>query len=144
MALDTLLGVGNQRLLRKLCNECKQAYEPNKEILRKFNISAEKKLVFYRAGKVQYDKHGKPSTCDHCQGTGFYGRMCVFEIIMMSDVLRNSLKKAKSVGDIDNYVRSAKMLYLQEQALRKVMDGTTSINEIIRIFSGSQKPLTEQ
>jgi type II secretory ATPase GspE/PulE/Tfp pilus assembly ATPase PilB-like protein len=139
LAADTLLGVSSQRLLRKLCEECKQAYEPNKELLRKFNVPAEKAKVLYRTGKVQYDKRGKPSTCENCQGTGFVGRMGVFEIIIMNDELRNVIRLSKSLAEISTQFRRAKMLYLQEQALRKVIAGTTAINEMVRVLSSPNK-----
>jgi type II secretory ATPase GspE/PulE/Tfp pilus assembly ATPase PilB-like protein len=136
---EALLGISNQRLPRKLCEECKQAYEPNKELLRKFNIPAEKVKVFYRAGKVQYDKRGKPSTCEDCQGTGFVGRMGVFEIIMINDELRNAIRQSSSLSEISTHFRRAKMLYLQEQALRRVVGGTTAINEMVRVLAKSKK-----
>ena len=139
LATEALLGIGSQRLLRKLCEECKQAYEPNKELLRKFNIPAEKAKAFYRAGKVQYDKRGKPSTCEDCQGTGFVGRMGVFEIIMINDELRNAIRQSKSLSEISTQFRRAKMLYLQEQALRRVVGGTTAINEMVRVLAKSKK-----
>jgi len=135
---DTLLGMSNQRLVRKLCDECKQAYAPDKELFKKFNITAEKTKVLYRTGKVQYDKHGKPSTCEHCQGTGFYGRTAVFEIITLNDDLRTVIKKSKSLPEIGSQFRRAKMLYLQEQILRKVIAGTVAINEMIRVLSTSK------
>ena len=131
----TLLGLSNQRLLRILCDECKQAYAPDKELFRKFNITAEKTKVLYRAGKVQYDKHGKPSTCDHCQGTGYYGRTGVFELITLNDELRKIINRSKSLPEIGTQFRRAKMLYLQEQALRKVIVGSAAINEMIRVLS---------
>ena len=137
-AADTLLGISNQRLVRKLCDECKQAYAPDKELFKKFNITAEKTKVLYRAGKVQYDKHGKPTTCEHCQGTGFFGRTAVFEIITMNDELRRVVKKSKSLPEIGMQFRRAKMLYLQEQILRKVITGKVAINEMIRVLSTSK------
>ena len=135
---DSLLGISNQRLVRKLCDECKQAYAPDKELFKKFNITATKTKVLYRAGKVQYDKHGKPSTCEHCQGTGFYGRTAVFEIITLNDELRTVIKKSKSLPEIGSQFRRSKMLYLQEQILRKVIAGTVAINEMIRVLSTSK------
>ncbi|MHC4677301.1 MAG: GspE/PulE family protein [Planctomycetota bacterium] len=134
---ETLFGASNQRLLRILCEECKQAYAPDKELFRKFNINAEKTKVLYRAGKVQYDKHGKASTCENCQGTGYYGRTGVFEIVTLNDALREVLKRSKSLSEIGTQFRRAKMLYLQEQVLRKVIAGTMDINEMIRALSGS-------
>ncbi len=55
-ALGILVGISNQRLVRKLCEECKEAYTPDQELLKKFNIPADKAKAFYRAGKAQYDK----------------------------------------------------------------------------------------
>ncbi|MHC4425226.1 MAG: GspE/PulE family protein [Planctomycetota bacterium] len=138
LVAETLLGTSNQRLLRKLCEECKQAYAPEKELFKKFNITAEKTKVLYRAGKVQYDKHGKPSTCENCQGTGYFDRTGVFEIVTMNDELRKVVRKSKSLPEIGSQFRRAKMLYLQEQALRKVIAGTAAINEMIRVLSASK------
>jgi len=143
LVADSLLGISNQRLVRKLCDECKQAYAPDKELFKKFNITAEKTKVLYRAGKVQYDKHGKPSTCEHCQGTGFYGRTAVFEIIILNDELRTVIKKSKSLPEIGSQFRRAKMLYLQEQILRKVIAGKVAINEMIRVLSTSKTKNTK-
>ena len=141
---ETLLGISNQRLIRILCEECKQAYAPDKELFRKFNIAAEKTKVLYRAGKVQYDKHGKPLTCEHCQGTGYFGRTGVFELITINDELRKVLMKSKSLPEIGTQFRRAKMLYLQEQALRKVIAGKVAINEMIRVLSASKTKQANQ
>jgi type II secretory ATPase GspE/PulE/Tfp pilus assembly ATPase PilB-like protein len=138
LAAGTLLGISNQRLFRKLCDECKQAYSPDKELFKKFNISAEKTKVLYRTGKVVYDKRGKPSTCENCQGTGYFGRMGVFEIITLNNELRKALTRTKSLPEIGRQFRRAKMLYLQEQALRRVISGTIAINEMIRVLSKSR------
>ncbi len=141
---ETLLGISCQRLLRKLCNQCKQAYTPNKELLRKFNLSAEKAKVLHRPGKVIYNKRGKASTCEKCQGTGFIGRTAVFEMISINnDELRKTIKHSKSLSEIGVQFRRAKMLYLQEQALRKTIDGTTAINEIVRVLSGLKNQRTK-
>jgi type II secretory ATPase GspE/PulE/Tfp pilus assembly ATPase PilB-like protein len=143
-AFECLLGISNQRLLRILCSECKQAYAPNKELLRKFSIPADKVKVLYRAGKVVYDKHGKPLVCDNCQGTGYIGRTGVFETIVLNQELKKNVAQTKSLSEVAPLFRAAKMFYLQEQALRKVVDGTTSINEMLRIFSESKRTQSEQ
>jgi type II secretory ATPase GspE/PulE/Tfp pilus assembly ATPase PilB-like protein len=137
-AIDYLVGISNQRLVRKLCEKCREPYEPNREMLRKFNIPADKIKQFYRPGEAQYDKRGKPKVCEHCQGTGFFGREAIFEFIFLTDEIRKLLKQARSKTDIANIFRHARMLYLQEQAIRKVAAGSTSINEVIRTMSGPQ------
>jgi type II secretory ATPase GspE/PulE/Tfp pilus assembly ATPase PilB-like protein len=141
LVAQSLLGISNQRLLRMLCSECKEGYTPDKEQFRKFNISAEKTKVLYRAGKVVYDKRGKSSTCEHCQGTGYLGRTGVFEIITINKELAKVIQ-SQPVPEIAKQFRRAKMLYLQEQALRKVINGTTTINEMIRALKPKEKKPT--
>ncbi|MGA2915027.1 MAG: ATPase, T2SS/T4P/T4SS family [Sedimentisphaerales bacterium] len=136
-AIDYLVGISNQRLIRILCEKCREPYEPNRDMLRKLNIPADKIKQFYRPGQPQA-KRGRPIVCERCQGTGFYGREAVFEIIFPNDEIKKLLKQAKTKADIQNIFRHARMLYLQEQAIRKVATGLTSINEAIRVLSGSQ------
>jgi type II secretory ATPase GspE/PulE/Tfp pilus assembly ATPase PilB-like protein len=138
LAVGTLLGISNQRLVRILCKECKQAYTPDKELLKKFNINAEKTKALYRAGKVIYDKRGKALTCDNCQGTGHFGRIGVFEMITLNSDLRKNLIQIRSLPEIATQFRRAKMLYLQEQALRRVIGGNVAINEMIRVLSAGK------
>lgn len=136
---ETLLGISNQRLFRKLCEHCKQEYAPDKELLRKFNLPADKAKTLYRPGKVIYDKRGKSRTCEDCQETGFVGRTAAFETIVINDELKKTIKNSKSLSDISTQFRRAKMFYLQEQILRKVIAGTTSVNEMVRVLSVSKK-----
>ena len=143
LVAETLLCASSQRLLRKLCEECKQGYAPDKELFKKFNITADKTKVLYRAGKVQYDKHGKPLTCEHCQGTGYFDRTGIFELVAMNDALRQAVRKSKSLPEIGAQFRRAKVLYLQEQVLRRVIAGTASINEMIRVLSTSRTKKTK-
>jgi type II secretory ATPase GspE/PulE/Tfp pilus assembly ATPase PilB-like protein len=136
---ETLLGISNQRLFRKLCPTCKQGYAPNKELLKKFNLPAEKAKVLYRPGKEVFDKRGKASVCDTCQGTGFVGRTGVFEVIFFDDELRKAIRTVRQLPELGMQFRRAKMLYLQEQALRKAIAGTTAINEMLRVLTAGKK-----
>lgn len=139
-AVEPLFGIINQRLLRKLCENCKQGYAPNKELLRKFNLPPDKAKVLYRPGKVQLDKHGKPRPCEDCQEIGFVDRMGVFELVIMNGELRDAVQQSNSISEISAHFRSAKMVGLQQQALREAVSGTIAINEIVRVFSTSKKP----
>jgi len=132
---DTLQAVINQRLVRKLCLDCRQAYQPNPALFKKFNIPADEVNTFYRPGDVEYDKHGKPILCETCQGTGFYGRCGLFETIRITEPLREVIRNAKSTQEIATAFRRAGMLYMQEQSIKKVSNGITSINEVIRNFA---------
>jgi len=139
LAINCLVGISNQRLARTLCQQCRQPYEPNKELLRKHNIPSDNITAFYRQGETAYNKRGKPVLCTNCQGTGFNGRTAIFETIILDPQIKQLLLQAKTVNDIAAIVRRAKMLYLQEQAIRKVAQGVTSINEAIRSLSGPQE-----
>jgi len=143
LVAETLVGISNQRLLRKLCEQCKQGYTPNAELLKKFNLPAEKAKVLYRPGKEIFDKRGKPSMCQHCQGTGFVGRTGVFEMIVLNDELRKAVRQVKQLPELGMQFRRAKMLYLQEQALRKVIAGTTAVNEMLRVLASAKKDAAE-
>jgi type II secretory ATPase GspE/PulE/Tfp pilus assembly ATPase PilB-like protein len=132
---ETLEAVINQRLVRTLCSECRQAYKPNQALFQKFNIPSDEVDMFYRPGEIEYDKHGKPIVCQKCQGTGFYGRTGLFETIRITDDLRQVIRTANTTQEIASAFRKAGMLYMQEQSIKKVTQGITSINEVIRNFS---------
>ncbi len=135
LVAETLVAVINQRLVRTLCLDCRQPYQPNQALFKKFNIPANEVGMFYRPGEIEYDKHGKPIVCEKCQGTGFYGRTGMFETIRITDELREVIQTAKTPQEIVTAFRKAGMLYMQEQSIKKVTMGITSINEVIRNFS---------
>jgi type II secretory ATPase GspE/PulE/Tfp pilus assembly ATPase PilB-like protein len=135
LVADTLTAVINQRLVRRLCADCRQSYQPNPALFKKFNISPEEAGTFYRSGEIEYDKHGKPIVCENCQGTGFFGRIGLFETIRVDDKLKEVIRKATSPKEITSAVRRSGMLYMQEQSIKKVSAGVTSINEVIRSFA---------
>jgi type II secretory ATPase GspE/PulE/Tfp pilus assembly ATPase PilB-like protein len=70
---------------------------------------------------------------------GFFGRFAVLETIVLNDDIKTAIRQAKSLQDIAAGFRRARMLFLQEQGLRKVIDGTTAINELIREFTKNEK-----
>jgi len=133
----SLGAIVNQRLLRKLCMTCKTPYKPDAGALRKLNIPADKADQFFSAsGKVVVKD--KPQTCPECQGIGYKGRVGVFELMVLDDQAR----KLAAQGDLDglrSLLRKQKMLYLQESALAKVVDGTTDIKEVTRALSEGAK-----
>lgn len=135
LVADTLEAVINQRLVRTLCPECRQAYKPNPALFKKFNLPADQVEMFYRPAEIEYDKHGKPIVCEKCQGTGFYGRTGLFETIRINDDIRQAIRSSKTIQEIGSALRKSGMLYMQEQAIKKVTNGSTSINEVIRNFA---------
>ncbi len=138
LVASTVTAIVNQRLVRVLCDQCKQAYQPNQDLFRKFNIPADKIKVLYRPGEIEYDKHGRPIVCEKCQGTGFFGRIAIFETVALDDKMREAILSASAIKDIAAAFRKGGMLYMQEQAIKKVAKGTTSIQEVIRQLTPPQ------
>lgn len=133
-AAAVLKAVVNQRLVRKLCEKCKQPYRPDPELLRKANLPADRIEHFYRPPEVKYDRRGREIHCGHCQGTGYYGRTGVFELLVVNDEIRNLIRTGARMNEIRAAARKNRMLFLQEEGLLKVIDGITSMNEVLRVL----------
>ncbi len=132
-AANALLAITNQRLLRKLCPTCREAYRPDPSLLRKANLPVDSIDHFYRPPTQQiFDKQGREIVCPTCQGTGYGGRIGVFELLVIDDALRGMIKSGANTTQIKAQARKNKMLYFQEEGLRKTIEGTTSMNEILR------------
>lgn len=131
-----VIAVANQRLVRLLCNECKQAYTPDPSMMRKLNLPADKHL--YRVPEPEYDKRGNPIVCQACQGTGYVGRTAVFEWLAIDDGLREVIRNSNSMTDIQNHAMKKGGVGLQAQALQKVLNGQTSIQEVVRAVRGGK------
>lgn len=128
-----LLGIVNERLLRVLCPTCRQAYRPDEKLLRKANLPVDKIDTFYRKPPEPIlDKRGREIICQTCRGAGFVGRTGVFEILVVDEALRKLVAEGAPLKTIKAQARKARMRYLQEEGLLKVIDGTTSLNEVLR------------
>lgn len=138
-AVKGLIAVSNQRLLRKLCDQCKQAYAPDPQMMRKLNLPADKNL--YRVPEPVFDKHGNQIVCQACQGTGYVGRTAVFEWLVIDDALRAVIQRATSLNEIQTAaMKRGGAIGLQSQALQKVLEGVTSIQEVVRVTRSNGKP----
>jgi len=139
-AVGLLRAVANQVLLRKLCPQCREAFRPAKDLLARLNLPAEKIDKFYRPPtKPLTDEKGNPIVCPTCRGTGYYGRTGAFEMLEINDEIRELILSNAPLQRIKAACRRNKMLYLQEQALRKVIEGVTGIEEVIRVSKGKQQ-----
>lgn len=133
---ETLLAVTSQRLVRTLCVACRVAYKPDAQLLKKANLPMDKIERFYRPPRPeeQVDEKGRPRICPNCQGSGYFGRTGLFEILIINDAIREQIAGGQTVNNIRATARKAGMLYLQEVGLQKVIEGTTGINEVMRVL----------
>jgi type II secretory ATPase GspE/PulE/Tfp pilus assembly ATPase PilB-like protein len=132
-ATKALRVVMNQRLLRTLCPNCRQPYEPSAEQLRRLNLPADRvKQLFQANGKVEVKN--KIEACPVCVGSGYFGQVGVFQIMIVSEEIRSRL----AAGDLKGALAEArrnKMIYLQEAAMCKVVEGVTTIDEVVRVLA---------
>jgi general secretion pathway protein E len=134
MIANAVSAVLGQRLVRVLCPKCKQKYTPNPETIRKANLPADKIKFFYRPPATA-DKDGEPaaSKCPRCSGTGYRGRTGVFELMVMNDKMRDMIRESPNLNAIRQEAVKNGMAYLQEDGLRQVIEGETSIQELMRV-----------
>jgi type II secretory ATPase GspE/PulE/Tfp pilus assembly ATPase PilB-like protein len=112
-----------QRLVRRLCKECAEEYEPSDQEL--YVVGLDKK-------RLNGSKLTKSGGCRKCRNTGYKGRTAIFEIIPMSREIRKLIFNNANEDDIRTKALEDGMISLRESGLRKVLDGTTSIQEILR------------
>jgi type II secretory ATPase GspE/PulE/Tfp pilus assembly ATPase PilB-like protein len=131
-AITAILG---QRLVRVLCPRCKVRYKPNQEMLHKANLPADKIKHFYRPpdSPEEPPEGEEPEVCENCGGTGYRGRTGVFEFLVMTDRIRDLIRENPNLNAIKQEAVKGGMKYLQEDGLRAVIDGTTSIQEVLRV-----------
>ena len=134
LVAGSVKGIMAQKLMRKLCPSCREAYPPDAQLLQRLNLPADKIKQFFRPpSKPLVDEKGRPIICSTCGGTGYFGRIGAYEVLMITDELRELIRQDAGISQIRSACRKKRMLYLQEQALRKVIEGQTSINEVVRI-----------
>jgi len=140
LAAKALSAVINQRLVRVLCPQCRQAFRPDPQTLKKLNLPADKIERFYRPPTEPIlDKKGNEIICQNCQGTGYHGRTGIFEVLVVGDEVSKLIAEGAAIQKIKSACRRNKMYYLQEEGLFKVIDGTTSLNEVLRCLRDEGK-----
>lgn len=140
LAASALIGVTNQRLVRLLCEDCKEAFEPDPATLKKLNLPADKIEHFYRPPPdPQGTKRGRRKICLTCQGSGYVGRTGIFELLIVDETIAKLIAEGAPMNRIKPQCRKQKMYYLQEEGLLKVIDGTTSMTEILRCLRTNGK-----
>jgi len=127
---STLLMVVAQRLVRTICKYCKEAYEVDPNLIIKLGASQTLIEPNIKNGKlVIYKGRG----CDKCFGTGYKGRIGIHEILEVTDPIRELIVDKAPSTKIKEVARKNGMITLRESALRKLMNGITTVEEVIRV-----------
>ncbi|MGE3164717.1 MAG: GspE/PulE family protein [Planctomycetota bacterium] len=126
LVASAVMAIMGQRLIRLLCSHCKQPYEPSDTDLRQIGVRRED------VGDVTL--YGpKPGGCSECSGRGYRGRKGVYELLEMSTDMREMTFAKRPTLELRSKARSEGMVTLQEDAVKKLVGGVTSIEEILRI-----------
>lgn len=128
-----LKGVLTQKLIRLLCSDCKTAYKPKAEFLKKLGLPEDTQAL-YRPPQVQVQPGGMEQPCEKCGGVGYFGRTAMFELLESSDGMREVIGGKGDAAAIRAQMKKDKMTTLQQDGLRLVADGKTSLEELQRIF----------
>jgi type IV pilus assembly protein PilB len=126
---NALNGVISQRLVRRVCPECRAEYTPSREELEDMGIPADSGQKFY---------HGEG--CPACFGTGYRGRVAVFEILTVSKALRRAIGKSAKREELEDIaLREGGLVTLRENCRRLVMEGITTVEEARRIIAAAEE-----
>ncbi|MGD9855869.1 MAG: GspE/PulE family protein [Planctomycetaceae bacterium] len=126
MLATSISAILGQRLARRLCPQCKVAYQPNPEFLKKAGLPTNKIEQFFKPPP-------EPTNCPNCGDLGYKGRIGVFELLRINDRIRDMVRDKASVSTIRAEARKNGMLYMREEGLRLVIRGVTSIDELSRV-----------
>ncbi len=117
-----LEGIMAQRLVRKLCPRCREPYAPSPLVLEQLQIDLDSAAQFFRG-----------RGCDYCRGTGYKGRVGVFELVDMTPALRTLTLARAPVDEIREVARKEGTRFMRDDALEKVLSGLTTIEEMVRV-----------
>ncbi len=110
-----------QRLVRRICPECKESYRPNKVALASLGLPKSNDMMFHR---------GKG--CSMCRGTGYFGRLALCEMLEMKQAIRNLVLSGADGDTIRQTAIELGMVTLRQNGIQKVVDGVTTIEEVMR------------
>ncbi len=119
----TVQGILAQRLVRRVCTECKAFYEPADDVLRRLQLTA---------GQVLGKKFAHGKGCARCNFTGYRGRMALTEILDIDDRLREMILQGASTTALHAAAIENGLVTLRENGLQAVFDGITSVEEVLR------------
>ncbi|MBS0260619.1 MAG: Flp pilus assembly complex ATPase component TadA [Planctomycetes bacterium] len=127
-----LKGILTQKLVRTLCSECKLAYKPKAEFLKKLGLPVDTPMLYRKPPEPA--EGSQEEECEKCGGMGYYGRTMMFELLEISEGMKQTIQSKPDANAIRAQMRKDKMVTLQQDGLRLVAEGRTSLEELQRVF----------
>ena len=125
---STIIGVLAQRLVRRICPDCRKSYQPHPEQLRELGI---KEVSFRKLDRRFFRGDG----CDNCRQTGYRGRIGIHELLVMSEGVKNTILESSDSDTIKKQGLKEKMITLRRDGVNKILHGLTTAEEILSITS---------
>ncbi len=123
LVAPALIGCMAQRLVRRICTHCREPYKPDRGLLDElFEWDGTSDVMFYR---------GKG--CDACAGSGYFGRMAIHELLVMTDEMRRRIAHGATSQDITELSRRSGFTSMRYDGLKKVLRGVTTLDEVNRM-----------
>jgi type IV pilus assembly protein PilB len=119
----TVEGILAQRLVRRICTECRTEFDPSDELLMELQLP----LDVARRYKFYFGKG-----CGRCSNTGYKGRVGLYELLTVTDEIRDAVAAEQSADEIRDIARNQGMTTLRESGLKLIFDGITTIDEVVR------------
>src|SRR6184192_288862 len=111
-----------QRLVRRICTNCKEEFVPEPEIFTRLGVEPKAETVFYRG-----------SGCDRCKGRGYLGRLAIIEALTVTEAIRRLIMKRASAAVIKNQAVTEGMKTLRMTGIDKALEGQTTLEEVLRV-----------
>ncbi len=130
-ALNAVVG---QRIARKICAACRSEFTPDELVIKNIRdelgtlIEADKKIVLYKGEGVA---NGQP--CSACGGTGYLGRLGIFEVFPVSEAISKLILSRSPMRDIERLAESEGMISMKQDGFLKALEGITSLEEVLRV-----------
>ncbi len=118
---SSVLGVLAQRLVRVLCEDCKESYQPNEKEAELLGVEPSNKITFFRA-----------KGCSQCNQIGYRGRQGIYELLLVDDEIRTMIHNNESEQDIVKAARKS-TTSIRADGRKQVLEGTTSLEEVLRV-----------
>ena len=125
---SSIIGVLAQRLVRRICSDCRKSYQPHPEQLRELGI---KEISFRKLDRRFFRGDG----CDNCRQTGYRGRIGIHELLVMSEGVKNTILESSDSDTIKKQGLKEKMITLRRDGVNKILHGFTTAEEILTITS---------
>ncbi len=124
LAASSIVGILAQRLVRRVCPSCREAYRPTPEMLREMGLgtAVASDAVFYRG-----------AGCSECMGIGYRGRQGIYELLTVDEQVRDLLLQNKDAASIKSAAMKKGMRTLRDAGLAMALAGETSIEEVLRV-----------